>query len=254
MAEANQNPGTTPPAAPQNPEGGTPIGSGGGDKLIGGKFKSVDDMATAFDQGFHGLNEKIGALTKIVEQAVVSDPRSGGVPVGRGYGPDAYGRGQQPTEDDIDPKDFLLNPGQTLAKREAAMLNRVGNVVVNVVANAMAVQEFKRQNPDLVPHERVVQIFMKEADPRKPINEQLEEAGQKARAYLTSIRQPTNQPPTGQSYVEPPAGGQPPSNPMNPAGYPTGMAEDEKELFDYVKERQDDLNQRFGFNYDPNKK
>ena len=120
----------------------------------------------------------------------------------------------------------------------------------------MAVNEFKARNRDLVPHERVVQSFMRDLDPRqyRTVQERLEKAGQMAREYITTVRGgPSGVPntvPQGDSYVEPPAGGMPGNFTPPPAsGGPNQVSAEEKELLDYIAERNANLAANFGVGF-----
>lgn len=277
MADPIFTPGTTPAGSepqddgtgnnPNNPNPGAPP------RLIAGKFKTVEEAVEhgygGLERGYHQLSEQVGALTRVMEAALTTpDPRdrgqgaSGGVPVGSGGTGrgDDYGRRVDP--DQVDAAQFLSNPHQVLQQREERILSKVGDLVGNVVANAMAVQEFKSRNSDLAPHERVVQTFMRDLDPRqfRTVGERLEQAGKLARQYLTSVRAgpngvPNTVPGAG-TYVEPPTSGGPSySAPgTNPDGSPTGggfnpanqVGAEEQELLDYIKERNANINASFG--------
>lgn len=273
-------PGTTPSGSePQGNDGtGTSDNNnpnpGAPPRLIAGKFKTMEDAVEhgylGLERGYHQLSEQVGALTRVMEAALTPDPRTGGydrgapggVPVGSGGAGrgDDYGRRVDP--DQVDAAAFLTNPQQVLAQREERLLGKVGDLVGNVVANAMAVQEFKSRNPDLTPHERVVQTFMRDLDPRqyRSVGERLDQAGKLARQYLTSIRAGQhgvpNVVPGAGTYVEPPAGGQVPAYTppgANPDGSPMGgnspvqqVTAEEQELLDYIKERNANLNASFG--------
>lgn len=244
---------------PQNQPGNQPAGDGNPPQLIAGKFKSLDDMGHAMDSGYHDLSEKIGQLTRLVEVVVDSrnqpPPYQGGVPVGynnnRGY--DAYGRGAPP-QDEIDPKEFILNPGQVLKQREdnlrREMAQQVANVVQDVVGNMLVVTNFKQKHPELVPHEPLVQAFMNQTNPRDSLANRLEDAGKKAMDYLAKAgvgrnTQQGNGAPNGNQYVEPPArGATPPA--ANSGNQPPAASNDEAELAQYINERNQDFAAKFG--------
>lgn len=190
------------------------------------------------------------------DQGYNRGPSNGGVPIGSaGNSGDNYGRRLGP--DDVDAAAFLTDPNKVFQAREERLLGKVGDLVGNVVANAMAVNEFKARNRDLVPHERVVQSFMRDLDPRQypTVQARLDKAGQMAREYLTSVRGgPSgmpNQVPQGDNYVEPPAGNQtmqpymPPGSPPQGGG-PNQVTAEEQELLDYIKERNANMAATFG--------
>ena len=272
MAEAN-NPGTPAPAQPQGNEGGqggTPVGQPGSPRLIAGKYTSVEDAVEngilGMERAFHQTRDEVAKMSRLFEAAVTAggppgggrapvpvDNRSG-YPVGTGRGYDPYGRGNQPPNpDDVDPTFMLTNPGEVLRQRDQRLLGQVVQVVQGVVGNAMTVETFKRNNPDLVKHERIVSAFMRESDQSKNYADQLEDAAIKARNYLTELRTAgggnANPAPGGPAYVEGPRGGPAPIAPVqigNPNQSP--QSEEEKELMDYISERNADISSRFGIN------
>lgn len=280
MPDPTFTPGTTPAGSePQDDGTGNPNNNpnpGAPPRLIAGKFKTVEEAVEhgyqGLERGYHQLSEQVGALTRVMEAALTPDPRTGGysrdpavggVPIGSGGTGRGDDYGRRPDPDQVDAAQFLANPQQVLAQREERMLNRVGDLVGNVVANAMAVQEFKSRNPDLAPHERVVQTFMRDLDPRqyRTVGERLEQAGKMARNYLTSVRAGPhgvpNTVPQGGTYVEPPTGNAAPAYTppgANPDGSPMGgnlnpanqVSSEEKELLDYIAERNANLNASFG--------
>ncbi|HEY7416109.1 MAG TPA: hypothetical protein VH593_13025 [Ktedonobacteraceae bacterium] len=269
MAVANQNPGTTPATEPQ--AGGSNPTEGGGvtpppKRLIAGKYETLEDAVEngifGLENAYHKTREDIAKLTRVVELAVGGgnnpppiDPRGGYAPVGtagRGSYGDQYGRGQ-PQPDDVDPTKFLVNPGEVLRERDARLLQRVAGVVENVVGNAMVVAEFKRQNPDLAPHERIVSAFMRETDQTKPYADRLSDAAKMTKEYLVALRAAgggnQNPSPTGGNYVESPRGAGPGgAPPIVPGGgsVPHQVDPDEQELIDYINERNTDISARFG--------
>jgi hypothetical protein len=112
----------------------------------------------------------------------------------------------------------------------------------------MAVGDFKRQNPDLVKHERIVNAFMAETDQSKPWAERLDDAAKETRRYLASLTSGQGSPPPGGAhYVEPPSGGSVPMTPVAPGATPPGTQNaEETELMEYIKERQEDWAAKFG--------
>jgi hypothetical protein len=265
----NSNPGTTPGTEPQA-EGTTtnnPSSDGSNPppkRLIAGKYETMEDAVEhgmlGLENAFHKTREDLARVTRVLESALAggdpaTDPRGGYAPVGTGYrGPSGqgYSRGQQ-TQEDFDAAQFLVNPHAVLQQREERMLRKVAGVVENVVANSMAVNDFKRQNPDLVAHERIVRAFMQETDPSKGYNERLVDAAGMTRKYLTELRAANggnnNPPPAGNDFTEDPRGGNqfaprgPQVGGLNP---PNQMDPEEKELMDYISERNADISSRFG--------
>lgn len=276
MAQANQNPGTPPVVGASGSQDNNPEGGGegnqppaGGRRLIAGKYETMEDAVEhgilGMEQAYHKTREDIARLTRIMEHAVgvpngnpgapPMDPRGGPAPVGRGgYGyPDPYGRGAPPDPDYIDPTQFLVNPRQYLDQREARLVQRVVGAVENIVLNSGVVNEFKRQNPDLIPHEHVIQSFMARTDPTKSYAERLTDAANLTRTYLATVRSANggnaNPAPGGGNYVEPPrAPGYPGgAAPVVPGGVPPNVVdEEEKELMDYIADRNKDISARFG--------
>lgn len=255
-----QNPETTPQGSEPQSEGTdnqNQAGTGSNaPRKIAGKFNSLEEAVeqgyVGLEKGYHQLSENVAKLTRIMETAMTpgDDPAYRSAPVGRG-GPasDPYGRNAPQGEDDIDPKEFILNPGQILKQREEKLLNLVGRVVTNAVSQAQIVNDFKAQNPDLMKHERLVQAFMAQQDPRLDLATRLAESAKSARAYLAQLKAEfTGQParvPSGSDYVEP-ARGEGSGNPPIPGAAPATLGTDEKELMDYINERHALYSSHFG--------
>jgi hypothetical protein len=228
----------TPPAAEQGKEGGK--------KKIAGKWDTVEQAVEegigGLEKGFHSMSENVSKLTKLVEATLTQ-------PIGReGVRSDPYQReGRQIVDDEVDPAKFIMNPGEFLRKRDEKLATTIVNQVVDLLGNVTAVNDFKSSNPHLVKHERVVQAFMKDQDPRLPIRDRLNAAGKAAEAYLTSLKVDLNAgnpnpSPQGGDYVEAPSGGTPPRKPI-PAD---DDAEGEKALTDYINERNRTMADHFG--------
>jgi len=239
---ADTNTPITPAVAP---------GTDGGKKKIAGKFDSLEQ---AVEEGYvgleklvHGLAEGQAKLVKVIEGALATPT----APIGSsGYREDPYRReGRQQVDDDetVDPAKFLLNPGDFLQKRDERLATKIITSVVDLVGNMNAVNQFKTDNPDLVKHEKVVQAFMNDQPRNKSTAERLKGAGEAAREYLKSLKVDLNagnptRAPQGQEYVEAPAG-----------GFRPGMtipkeddAEGEKDLLNYISERNADMASHFG--------
>jgi len=142
--------------------------------------------------------------------------------------------------------EFLSNPNKALDAREASLEKRIGGVVKSVVTNALAVNDFRIQNPDLASHDKIVTAFVPETDPRKSVAQRLTDAGKLAREYLAKVaadgKDPGHKPPVGE-HVEGPRGGEPPRRAV-PGD--ENVEEGEKELADYIRERQARLTSHFG--------
>lgn len=258
---ANENKAGTPDAGqPQSDAGNQP-------KKYAGKYNSLEEAVElgygGLERGFQELNEKFSNMTRLLEAAVApQDPvptvsPQGYAPQSSSYGYDPYGRNPSaPMPGGSNPAvDFLMNPHAHLDQREAALLNKVTNVVTQTVTNAMAVADFKTRNPDLIKHEPLVRTFMGQTDPRKPVAERLEDAAKAARAYIAqNFQAPTNPAPTGHSYVEPPRGPVTAYAPGTPAPSAPDTAEDEQALVDYLNERNAQKAQNMGVGFDPNSK
>ena len=226
---------------------GAEQGTEGTKKKIAGKFdtieQAVEEGYVGLERGFHSLSENVSKLTKLMEAAMTT-------PVGRNDNPDPYQRGGQQIDDPdhIDPAKFLLNPGEFLQKRDERLATQIVGKVVDLVGNMNAVNEFKAQNPDLVKHEKIVQAFNRDQDPRLPMRERLENAGKAAREYLKSLKVDLNagnstRAPNGGNFVEPPTGhGLQPGAPQQPVNDDDG----DKELADYISERNRDMAEHFG--------
>lgn len=232
------------------------------DKLIGGKYKTIDEAVLAADQGYHQVNERLSKLTQVLEMALAPQPNYGysGVPVGEapsggGYGGnkgyDAYGRGPQGAEL-IDPTAFITNPGKFLKERDDRLtneiINRVSGVVQDVVGNMSVVNDFKSRHQDLLVHEPLVKSFMDRQDQRLPLATRLENAAKETKLYLQKYASGNgNGAPQGNAIVESPTnnyvGGsqQPIGNPNQPTS-----SESEADLVNYISERNADFAAKFG--------
>lgn len=254
MAEANN---------PQTPAAGQP-GSGAGTnnppKKYAGKYDSLEEAVEkgygGLEQGFNALNEKVANLTRLLEVAVTPQEP---VPTVGGGNPaaysDPYGRNAPPVNNQQQVVDFLTNPHAHLQAREEAMLQRVGNIVSSTVANAMAVADFKARHPELLKHEPLVKTFMQSTDPRKPIAERLEDAAKAAQAYIAqNFQAPTNPPPQGTNFVEPPSGGIQYFAPGSPPVAPSDTKAEEQALVEFLQARNADKALTMGVGYDPNDK
>src|SRR3990167_7741333 len=156
----NAIPGGTPAASSDVPQlGDTPQAVP--EKLIGGKYKTIDEAVIASDRGYHEVNEKLSKIVGVLEAAMQpQQPQYGyqGVPVGQQpqqqYA-DPYGRGQP--VDTIDPTAFITNPGKFLKERDDKLtgdiIRQVSGVVQEVVTNAMAVGDFKSRHPEMIQHD-----------------------------------------------------------------------------------------------------
>lgn len=247
MAEENKT--QVPLAAAPGNEGGTP------QKLYAGKYKTLEDAVElgygGLQQGFNDLSEKVGNLTRLLEVAVAPQEAVPQVQQGgpQGYSqPDPYGRNLPPQPNAAD---FIMNPYAILEQRDNALMNKMAGIVTNTVTNAMAVADFKLRNPDLVKHEPLVRTFMNNTDPRKPVNERLEDAAKAARAYISqNFQQPTNAAPAGGNYVEAPRGSAVPFVPGSSPAPAPDTASDEQALVDYLAERNAIKAQNMGVGVD----
>ena len=257
MAQAN-NPGTPEPGQPQN-DAGNPNNQ---PKKYAGKYNSLEEAVElgygGLEKGFNELNEKFSNITRLLEAAVAA-PQDPVPTVGAGnqnYNPyvDPYGRNTPPANNNP-AVDFIMNPHAHLEARENALLQKVGNIVSNTVANAMAVADFKLRNSDLAKHDMLVGSFMNKTDPRKPVAERLEEAAKAARQYIAqNFQQPVNTPPAGNNYVEAPRGPVTNLPPGSPPPAASNQSEDEAALVEYLNQRNVTKAQNMGVGYDPNEK
>ena len=240
---------------PQNQQGNQNPAANQPAPLIAGKFKSIDDMGQAFDSGFHDLTEKIGQLTRLVEVVVDNRSQPGYVPVGQSGGGRYDGYNRQPApQDEIDPQQFILNPGQVLRQREdnlrREMAQQVATVVQDVVGNMIAVTDFKSRHPELVQHEPLVQSFMRNTNPRDPLAKRLEDAGKQTTDYLARSgigrqQQGGSAAPNGSTYIEAPnRNAAPPA--ANLGNQVPAQSSDEAELAAYINERNNDFAAKFG--------
>lgn len=255
MAQAN-NTGTPDAGQPQSDAGNNTNQP----KKYAGKYNSLEEAVElgygGLEKGFHELKQEFSNMTRLLEAAVApQDPVPQVGPSNYSQpGYDPYGRGTPPAAQNYT-VDFLTNPAAHLEARENAMLSKVAGIVQSTVTNAMAVADFKLRNADLVKHEPLVRTFMAQTDARKPIAERLEEAGKAARQYISqNFQQPVNSPPGGNNYVEPPRGAITSYAPGSPPPAPSDTSDEEKELMDYLNNRNAMKAQNMGVGYDPSSK
>lgn len=262
---------------PGIPQGGAPQGneppSGNVDpnqnqpKLIAGKYKNIDEAIEATVSGYHDLSEKVANTNRLLE-AAMTNPQpnngpnygqqsgygngngNGGMPIGYGAPPSYGSYGRAPDPDYIDPAAFITDPNAHLKQRDEKMMQRVSGVVGQIVNNAMVVNEWKSQNRDMVPHERIVKVYMDEsANSGKPLAQRLDEAGQRTREYLAKIKggNGSGAAPTGNDYVESPSSRQPAQNSnFAPNPFASNQTEDDANLTEWMKERSEQFQQNFG--------
>ena len=226
-------------------------GTAGANKKIAGKWDTLEEAVeqgyVGLEQAFHAQSEELASIKRLLEDVVAQGPTANpGAPVanvdnGSGGRPDPYGR------DAVDTADFLVNPQKYLDERDAKLEQRLVKVVGDSVSGAMAVGDFKAQNPDLVKHERVMRTFMGETDPRKSIPDRLKDAANMAREYLAKVKaegqDAGGEAPTGDGYVEGPREGDARRRAVDPVTAEEGTEED---LVDYIKDRQLDIASHFG--------
>ena len=224
----------------------------GAKKKIAGKWdtieQAVEEGYVGLERAFHAQSEELSSIKRLLEEVVAQGPAANpGAPAididqGSGKVSDPYGRGG-----DIDTTEYLVNPQKVLDEREAKFEKRIVKVVGDTVNGAMAVSDFKAQNPDLAKHERVMRTFMGETDPRKSIPDRLKDAAKMSRVWLAKVKaegqDPGGKAPTGDGYVEGPRGGDPTRRAADPVTAEEGT---EEELAGYIKERQMDIASHFG--------
>lgn len=212
MADEQKTGTTESNSQPQN------AGTGTKGKRYLNKYDSIDDAVEkgigGLEQGFHETRAQLKAIQDLLELAV--NPATGTAAIGtRGnadQGDQGYRRGPDAPEDTIDQAEWITNPGRALkrinAARDQQLMNNVGNFVNQAVAGAMAVSDFKRENPDLIEHEHIVSHFMKDIDVRLPLDKRLRQAAKETKAYLKSVRGngkgdgEAGREPEGDEYVE----------------------------------------------------
>ncbi len=214
------NPETTPSGSAPQPAGATPEG---GKRKIAGKFDSLEEAVekgyVGLETEFHSMKGEISAVKKLLEDALSAPDlqRSSTVPVGQpgGNNSSAYGRGG---ELEIDPAQFLANPGQVIKQVEDRAYARAVRSSADLIANAMTVQEFRSRNQDLTKHEVLVGSFLQKTDPKKSLDERLEEAAKETRTYLGKLKAEwtgESRTPEGDEYVEGPGGERTPRKSAN---------------------------------------
>lgn len=173
--------------------GGAASGAAGSQKKIAGKYDSaehgIESIDKAMTENFHAMQEEQAAMRQLLERALtpIGDRGSGGADQGydRGKATDSEG-------DSVNPAEFLSDPGKILSARERRIQQQTrqetASLAANLVANATTVLRFQMKNPDLDEHEGIVAMFMKETDPRQPLDKRLKDSATRTRAYLKNLR------------------------------------------------------------------
>lgn len=84
-------------------------------------------------------------------------------------------------------KRFYGNPMQYIKDSQAAAVRDAVGYTQNLLAHQSLVDNFKRDNPDLAKHEKVVAMFVQGEPQALPPQERLQRAAKKARDYLLDI-------------------------------------------------------------------
>lgn len=232
--------GSTTPGQGQSEIGG----QGTPKKKIAGKFDTIEEAVekgyVGLEQGFTKLTQQFGAVQKLLEDALTPQ---GDTPIGDAGRVNAYGRGTPAADDEdaIDPAKFLVNPGEYLEKREKKLMGEITRVVQFAVGNATIVNDFKAKHPDLAAHEKLVATFLRDTDPRKKLNERMEDAATAAREYIATIKtgkaggnKDAGRTPEGDDYVEDPANAGGPAGGSAKGG---SKEEADQDLAAYARER-----------------
>ena len=176
----------------------TPSTPGAGDeegvKKLAGKYDSLEHAIESLDKGFtanfHEQSERSSAIEKILERLVDGSTSIGTRGDDRN---DSYARGYGRGDDrEFDSTRFLAEPGRVLHEREEkfreAMEKRTAAITGVIVSNSVTVLRFQMRNPDLDEHEGLVELFMRETNPRDPLGKRLNDAAKRTRAYLKEIK------------------------------------------------------------------
>ena len=202
MAQGNEP--TTPVTEPDGNRSGTSI-----DKFKSGEER--DRAYTELEKLTRTQAEAVATLSKQVEDLTVTI--GGAQQQDYGQYDQGYGRGQPqhqvPSQQET-MRRFYSDPLGVIDEK----LNHVANTVLTAIdqrlANQAMIDDFKRENPDLVRHEAIVASFVRNQPQNLPPKEKLMRSAKDARAYLADIArgqgspQQTNADPN--TYVEPPTG------------------------------------------------
>lgn len=154
-------------------------GQGGEQKLIAGRYKSVEEAEKALEEKermIGRLGDEVGQLRKRVEEtAQVGSPRSGG------------------DEGDLDeeaisqemfkaPGKFLRDFGQGLVHRTLAVVAEQTRREIDI---ALTVDRFVQKNPLAEKHSRLFRAYLAHTDAKKPVLERLNDALGLLKADLT---------------------------------------------------------------------
>ena len=203
MAEANDD--------QQNPNAQGAGNAGGDDrKLYAGKFKSPEDLEKSYgelEKSFHAtrqeyksIKDEVSALKESLAQQTTQ----------RGYA-------TVPADTDANTKvlqAFYENPVGVLrevvntAKKEWLMEQERQRVTVT--REAEIVQDWTKENPDVVQYQDLLSFYVTQADPRASTRDKLNDAAKKVRARVLELRKaPGSSGPKPEDHVEAPAGGNP---------------------------------------------
>ena len=132
-------------------------------------------------------------------------------------------------------KKFYTNPVQFIREERQAAARDAVAFTQTLLAHQQLVEQFKRDNPDLAKHEKVVAMYVQSEPMTLPPDERLNRAAKKAREYLLDIAGGKGNaiPPNPDAFVESPSGIRTPA----PTPPPEKASSPDAELADYAKER-----------------
>lgn len=189
----------------------------GGDKLLAGKYKSVEELERGYKEletGYHQNRQELREIRELVETRL---PQRDEYQTGYGQGGD-YSRGQSSQTDDSRTQQevltrFYQNPLGVLtavkeeAKREISEeFTRAQRLQQR---NSEAISRWSSKNQDIVGDEvaqRLLTSFVAETDGRLSPESRLDQAADKVRRVLASKKAPGNREPNPGDHIESPTG------------------------------------------------
>lgn len=212
-----QDPKHTP-----NPQG---AGEAGGEKLIFGKYKTLEDAEKAhkeLERNFHGSNERFARLEERIE--LLAQPRQ----TSQEYTSDeGYGRGAVDSPDKTRVlTEFYQDPVKVLAEVEERATRRVEQRMAQrqqqTQDHAARVQAWTEQNQDVTKYPELLTYWVQQTDGRLSIETRLSKAAEKVRARIIELRgKPDDGEPKADEVIEGPgsasaAAGRPVGKPAAP--------------------------------------
>jgi hypothetical protein len=186
-----------------NPQGGG--SEGGKQKLLAGKYKTVEDLEDGYknlEKGFHETRQEISQLREIVETRLPQqDYGQGG----------EYGR--QVADAPVQPQaaqvltQFYSDPVGTLRAVKDTTKQEILQEQQRERAMAQRVSAWAERNPDVTQYQELMEYWVARTDGRLAPEKRLDEAAKKVRERLVELRgKPREANPNPGDYTPGPSG------------------------------------------------